>query len=211
VRHSKDSTDRLFDYDLHLETRTLWVGSQWSNAEDEGGTDAIMAEKLVKGLHLLSTGAKAEEPIIIKMNNLGGFWHHGMAMYDAIRACKASVTIEAMGYCMSMGSVILQAADRRVLHPNCRFMIHDGGDGYSGHARNFEAWGRESTKIRREMYRIYAERSGKPVGYWAKRCVVDWMMSAEEALREGLADEVLQSVKQFNKTVVKKPRKRKKS
>lgn len=210
MRHSKDSIDRFFDYDFHLETRTLWVGSQWSNAEDEAGTDAIMAERLIKALHLLTSGPRAEEPILIKMDNLGGFWHHGMAMYDAIRACKAHVTIEAMGYAMSMGSVILQAADRRIMHSNCRFMIHDGGDGYSGHARNFEVWGRESAKIRREMYRIYAERSGKPIGYWSKRCVIDWVMSADEAVREGLADEVLPPLKQFNKAPVRKPRKRRK-
>lgn len=207
MRHSKDSIDRYFDYDFHLEGRLIWIGSNSADLEgNESGTDAIMAERLIKALDMLEMGPKALDPITIKMNNLGGFWHHGMAMFDRIRACKAHVTIEAMGYCMSMSSVILQAADSRVLHPNVRFMIHDGQDGFSGHARNFEAWGRESAKIRREMYRIYSERSGQPVGYWAKKCVVDFIMSAEEAVREGLADSIVSPSKQIEK---KRPTKRK--
>jgi len=197
LRHSKDSTDRLFDYDLHLESRTLWVGATVLEDGSEAGVDAAMAETFIKGLHLLQYGAKAEEPITVKMTNPGGSWYYGMAMYDAIRNCRAPVTIEASGLCMSMGSIIIQAADHRLVHPNCRFMLHDGEEGYVGHARDFENWGKECKRIRGEMYAIYAERSGRPVGYWEKRCMFDLILTADQAVREGLADKVLPHVKQF--------------
>lgn len=209
MRHTKDSIDRYFDYDLHLESRTLWLGSVHVDMETESGTDASMAERAVKALHLLSQGPKAHEPILIQMNNLGGSWYHGMAVYDAIRACPAHVRIEASGFCMSMGSCILQAGDERILTPNARVMIHDGHEGFAGHARNFEAWGHESKRIRQEMYRLYAERSGQPVGYWAKRCIIDYILTAQQAVQEGLADSIKQPTKSFNAVKVKaKPKKK---
>lgn len=196
MRH-KDSIERYIDHDVLLEQRLIWVGSNILENGEESGTNAHMAEHLIKNLNILQLGPKGEEPITIQMNNLGGIWHHGIAMYDAIRACRAPVRIEATGYCMSMATVVLQAADERILHPNCRVMIHDGEDGYYGHAKNFELWARESKILRHDMYKIYAERSGKPVGYWDKRCTLDRIMSAEEAVREGLADRVLPPVKNF--------------
>ena len=196
MRH-KDTIERYLDHDLLLEERRLWIGSGVLESGEETGTDAHMAERLIKNLNILQMGPKGEEPIIIQMNNLGGLWAHGMAMYDAIKACKAPVRIEAIGYCMSMGSVILQAADERILYPNTQIMVHDGSDGYEGHARNFEAWANESKRARQKMYSIYAERSKKSSAYWAKKCVVDWSMSAEQAVEEGLADMILQPAKNF--------------
>lgn len=205
MRH-KDSIDRYLDHDLLLEQRLIYIGSSIYENGEESGVDANMAERLVKSLQILQMGPKAEEPITIQMNSLGGSWHHGAAMYDAIRACKAHVRIECMGYCMSMATVILQSGDDRVLHPNVRFMIHDGSDGFAGRARDFERWGDESKYLRKEMYRIFAERSGQPVGYWAKKCSDDTIMSAEQAVREGLADQVIPHVKQFGR---KRPARRK--
>lgn len=207
----KDSLDRYIDHDLLLEQRLIWIGSNVRDDGEESGTDAAMSERLIKSLNILQLGAKAEEPITIQMANLGGVWHHGMAMYDAIRACRAHIKIECFGFCMSAAAILLQAADERILHANCRFMIHDGEDGYVGKPRDFEAWARESNKLRRDMYRIFAERSGQSVGYWSKRCAVDYIMSSEEAVREGLADSVVQPFKKFDKRKPKPRRKPKKA
>ena len=196
----KDSVEHYFGHELHVEERLLWVGSQHVTASGvESGTDASMSERLIKGLNVLQTGPNKNKPIRIQMSNFGGYWHHGIAMYDAIRACRAKVTMEVFGPAMSMGSIILQAADVRLLHPMSKIMIHDGQDGFWGHARNFEAAAVESKRLRKEMYEIYAERSGKPVEYWEKKCMVDYYLSAEEAVAEGLADKILPPVKVFKK------------
>lgn len=199
MRHSKDSIDRYFESHLHLETRTLYLGSAEVNLEHEkeSGTDAMMAEWAIKALHLLSIGPKAEEPITIQMANIGGDWNHGMAIYDAIRACPGKVSIQAYGPCMSMGAVILQAAEERLLLPNTEIMIHDGESGYTGHARNFEKWAMNSKKIRQKMYQIFSERSNKSVSYWSKKCAFDFILTAQEAVEEGLADKVLKPAKKF--------------
>lgn len=179
----RENIDRWFDYDLHLETRTIYVGD---STEQEVGP--LLAERVIKALLLLS--AHKEEPIKIILNTMGGCWYNGMAIYDAIKANPCHVVVEVMGSAMSMGSVILQAADERVLHPNATVMIHDGSDFFQGHARNMEVWGAQSKVSRKRMYEIYAERSGKPVSYWEKRCTIDYVLTAKDAVVEGLADKI---------------------
>jgi ATP-dependent Clp endopeptidase proteolytic subunit ClpP len=185
----RESIDRFFDYGIHVETRTIYMGSEdYSENGSETGTDHKMAEKIIKAIHILST--TPDKPIKIIMNNLGGDWYHGMAMYDAIKSCPCHVTIEVMGYAMSMGSIILQAADERIIHPNANIMIHDGYDAFSGHSKNFELWAEQSKKLRRKMYEIYSERTGKGIKYWEKRCTLDFIMDAKEALSVGMVDSI---------------------
>lgn len=183
MKLSRENIDRWFDYDVHLETRTIYLGD---SAEDQVGP--MLAERVIKALFLLS--AHKEEPIKIILNTMGGCWYNGMAIYDAIKANPCHIVIEVLGSAMSMGSVILQAADERILHPNSTVMIHDGIDSFEGHTRNMEVWGAQSKASRKRMYEIYAEKSGKPVSYWEKRCAIDCVLTAKEALKEGLADKI---------------------
>lgn len=180
----RESIDRFFDYDLHVETRTIYLGD--STSDEEVGP--VLAERVIKALHVLSL--KPEEPIKIIMNSLGGCWYNGMAIFDAIRACPCRVTIEVLGSAMSMASVILQAADVRIIHPNATIMVHDGTDAYDGPSRNVERWGDQSKKLRQQMYEIYAKRSGRPVSFWEKKCAHDSILNAQEALEYGLVDKI---------------------
>jgi ATP-dependent protease ClpP protease subunit len=79
----------------------------------------------------------------------------------------------------------MQAADSRIMMPNANMMIHDGTEHLNGHCRNVEAWAAHAKKVRHIMYKIYADRSGKSVPYWSKRCVIDLILSAEEAVEIG--------------------------
>lgn len=186
MRFHKDSIDRFFDYDIHVETRTIFI----SDMEDGIGVGPLMAERLLKALHLLAAQDK-EKPIKIILNSKGGNWDDGMACYDAIAACPCHVTIEVYGSCMSMATVILQAADARVLAQNSTFMIHDGSDFFEGEAKSFERWGERSKKIRTRMYEIYSERSKKDARFWQKKCASDLILTAQEAIDLGLADKIL--------------------
>ncbi len=191
-RHTvRESIDRFFDYDIHVESRTIYLGTVGIDEDGaDNGVDACLAERAVKALWMLGTSKK---PINIILNNIGGDWYHGMAIYDAIKACQCQVKIQVYGSAMSMGSVILQAAHRRIMHPHSTLMVHDGYDGMGWVTpKTFEAWALESKRLRRKMYDIYAERSKKPWSYWEQRCANDYILSAERAVEEGLADEVIQ-------------------
>lgn len=148
--------EKWFDFSVDPNTRTIYMGSAgYSTEEGETGVDHVMAEYLIKGIHLLES--TNQKPILILMNNPGGDWYHGMAIYDAISCSPCVCTIRVYGYAMSMGSIILQAADERVLMPNARLMIHYGSDGLSGHSKIFERWADESKRTSWEMENLYIE------------------------------------------------------
>lgn len=195
----KDDIDRLYDYDIYVPNRTIYMGSLESDiSEGESGVDAAMAERVIKGLHLLDNSAPTgDKPITVIMNNPGGDWYHGMAIYDAIKACKNHVTVIVYGYAMSMGSIILQAADERVLAPNARMMIHYGTMGMGDtHTKIFRKWADETKKIDKKMLEIYMDRIKVKHPNFSKSkldemCNFDTILTAEEAVELGLADKVL--------------------
>lgn len=185
----KESVDRWFDYDLHIETRTIYVG----DTEDEGevtGVGPLMAERVIKAFSLFNM--TPDKSVRIILNTVGGCVFNGFAIYDTIKSSPCHVTIEVLGHAQSMGVIILQAADERIVHPNAIIMAHDGSDSYENMpSRDVESWADYSKKIDRpRMYQIFAEKTNKPSHYWEKRCSHDFIMTAEQAVEEGLADKV---------------------
>lgn len=183
----RDSLDWYLDYHMHLESRTIYIGDSTGEGE---GIDAKSAEIAIKGLHLLSS-ASTEKPIHIILNSFGGCVYNGLAIYDAIRACPNFVTIEVKGAAMSIASIILQAGDHRILHPNSTIMIHDGYDSASDLIpKSIEAQAAYGKYIRKMFYGIYAARSTEKLSYWEKACAADTYYTPEQAIEVGLADEI---------------------
>ena len=151
---TKDSVDKWFTYNLDIDNRVIYMGSFNKISEDESGVDHLMAESFIKGLHVLESKNNSEITII--MNNPGGEWYHGMAIFDAIQNARCHCTIKVYGYTMSMGSIILQAADKRILMPNSRFMIHYGGTSFDDASLPLiEKWVNEERRINHDMEEIY--------------------------------------------------------
>ena len=151
---TKESIDKWFNHNLDVENRVLYMGSVDKTSEYESGVDHLMAESFIKGLHVLES--KNDNEITIIMNNPGGEWYHGMAIYDAIQNARCHCTIKVYGYAMSMGSIILQAADNRILMPNSRFMIHYGGTSFDEASLPLiEKWVNEERRINYDMEEIY--------------------------------------------------------
>ena len=149
--------DKWFDLNVDTDTRTIFMGSTGYTYDDsETGVDHTMAEYFIKGMHTLE--CKNNKPITIIMNNPGGDWYHGMAIYDAIKCASVECTVKVYGHAMSMGSIILQAADNRIMMPSSRFMIHYGYDGKSGHAKIVYKWADEGKRVNWDMENIYLER-----------------------------------------------------
>jgi ATP-dependent protease ClpP protease subunit len=193
-RYTKDDLDRYFDYNVFPSKRLLYLGSRSDTDGEESGVNYEMFDCFLKGITYLD--GIADSPITVHMNTDGGDWYHGMAMFRAIRACRSHVTVMAWGYACSMGSIILQAADTRILAQNCVVMIHDGSDAPSGTAKAVEAWAEQSKKTRVEMYQIYLERMKAADPRMTMRqveemCSHDRIFSPEEAVDAGLADWVM--------------------
>jgi len=196
----KEDIDRWFDYSYLSSKRMIHVGShdaEMTHETGESGTDCAMSEFFIKAITHLNR--ISSQPIVIHMNNLGGDWYHGMSMYDAIRASTAHVYGICWGHAMSMGSIIIQACDSRIVAPHCTFMIHDGFEGLSGTCKSVEAWAKYTAKMRKRMYEIYFSRM-KPaksritMKKIEELCSHDTVYTAEEAVNQGLADWVLETL-----------------
>jgi ATP-dependent protease ClpP protease subunit len=74
-------------------------------------------------------------------------------------------------------------------------MIHDGTDYFEGKPRDLESWASHGRGVRKRIYEIYATKSGKSTKYWEKKCINDFILSAQETVREGLADKISGKVK----------------
>jgi ATP-dependent Clp endopeptidase proteolytic subunit ClpP len=195
---NRDDVDKFFDYELHIPSRTLYMGSIESDIEKgESGTDPAMAERMIKGLHILdNAAASGDQPITIIMNNPGGDEYDGIAIFDAIKACKNHVTIVVYGKAMSMGGIILQAADKRVMSPNSRFMMHYGTFSMEANAKDVYAWVDENKKVDKWMEDLFLEKmmekdKAMTIQKLKHMLKADFIVNAREAVKLGLADAVL--------------------
>lgn len=195
ARFTRDDVDKFHDYSLYIPQRTIYMGSEEFSLElGESGTDGLMAERTIKNLMILE--GLSSDPITIVMNNIGGDEYHGFAIYDAIKACKSHVTIKVFGHAMSMGSIILQAADLRIMSPTSRQMLHYGTWGINDHAKTTQKWAEEGLRIDRWMEDMYLHRIREkqprfPIQKLKKMLDHDTFLTADESVALGLCDRVL--------------------
>jgi ATP-dependent Clp protease protease subunit len=194
-----DVVEIFHDFNLYIPTRTIYFGGVGINFEDD--TDVVNCKTVaqtIKNLHILETMEVA--PINLFLNTPGGSWADGIALYDIIKQLHSKVIIIGIGKLYSMGSIILQAGDQRWLLPNSSVMIHDGYDGYSGGAKSFENWAKDSKRVREIMYQIYYEKmitknSEIKLKQIEEMCNNDTIFNAKEAVEIGLADEIIDNIK----------------
>jgi ATP-dependent Clp endopeptidase proteolytic subunit ClpP len=182
VRIQRDNIDKWFDYHVLLDTRTVLLADA-----ESGEVDGLMANYFLKAMHLLE---QKPEQINVMLRSVGGCSYAGMAIYDCIKASHCHVVTTVYGHAFSMSAVILQAADERVMQPNALLMIHDGSLAINDSMRNVEKWVAIEKRQRLQMYDIFAARSGKSRRYWERKCEADYIMTAPEALAEGLIDKI---------------------
>lgn len=194
-RINKDDIDRFHDYSLYIPKRTLYMGSEHVNdAFSESSTDTSMAERQIKNLLILDS--MSQEPITIIMNNLGGDVNHGLAIYDAVITCQSHITIRVLGNAMSMGSVILQAADERIMSPNAVQMMHYGSVVVEGDSKIVNKMVKENERQNKWMEVMYLAKIQEKQSHYTlarlqRLLTHDTYLTAQESVALGLADKIL--------------------
>lgn len=188
-----DHVERFHEDNLYIPSRTIYFGSS-EPGYDMDIVNAFTVSQAIKNLHILEK--INHKPITLLLNTPGGSWEDGMAVYDLIQTIISKVTIVGMGKIYSMGSIIMQAGDKRLMTENAYMMIHDGSDGYDGNTKSFEAWAKFSKITRYRMYNIYFEkmkRKNKKITLQEIElmCAHDKIFTAEEAVKVGLADKIV--------------------
>ena len=146
-------------------------------------------------LHLES--ADSEKDINFYINSPGGVITAGMGIYDVMQFVKPDVATYVMGQACSMGSFLAQAgtAGKRFMLPNSRHMIHQPSGGARGMASDIEISYKEIMFWKRRLTELYVKHNtaGKTFEDFERDMDRDTFMSANEALKFGLCDRIVES------------------
>lgn len=191
---SQNDTFKLYTEErVFIPKRQIVLSSMHVDAEgNESGTDVSMFQKLHVALEILEYFDKTG-PITIVMNNPGGDWYHGMAIYDRIRNSPCPITIEGYGPIMSMGSVILQAGTKRLLARHAAVLLHYGSASFAGPSKDLQQYAEHDARNATIMEDIYLDRIKKKLPEYTREQLAelikhDRYLTAAETIKIGLAD-----------------------
>ncbi len=180
--------ERAYDiYSRLLKDRIIMIGS---------GIDDNVANSVVSQLLFLQA-QDPEKDIYLYINSPGGSVTAGMAIYDTIQHIKPDVQTICVGMAASMGSFLLAAGakGKRFALPNAEVMIHQPLGGAQGQATEIEIAAKHILRTREKLNKILAERTGQPLEKIEKDTDRDNFMTAAEAQKYGLIDEVMEPEK----------------
>lgn len=154
-----------------------------------GEINDASAMEVVMQLDYLAASSDGEITLVI--NSPGGSVTAGLAIIDAMERAGAVSTL-VTGMAASMAAVIAAcgAKGRRFVTPMAEVMIHQPLGGISGQATEIENTARRILGIKRRMSALLAQKTGQTERKITADCERDHYLSAEEAVRYGLADEV---------------------
>jgi ATP-dependent Clp protease protease subunit len=176
--------ERSYDiYSRLLKERIIFLGTEINDD----------VSNLVIAQLLFLQSEDAEKDISIYINSPGGVVTAGMAIYDTMQFLKCPITTYCVGQAASMGAVLLTAGTKgkRFALPNSRIMIHQPLGGSQGQATDIEIQTKEILRMKKRLNEILALHTGKPLKTIEKDTDRDFFMSAEEAVKYGLVDEVV--------------------
>jgi ATP-dependent Clp protease protease subunit len=140
-----------------------------------------------------------KKDIHIYINSPGGSVTAGLAIYDTIQYLTCDVNTYCVGQAASMGAVLLAAGakGKRYALPNARIMIHQPWGGVQGQASDISIQAKEILRLKDRLNAILAKHCGRTLDEIEKSTDRDNFMSADEAKKYGLVDQVVQSRKEI--------------
>ena len=143
---------------------------------------------------------ESEDPgkdINLYINSPGGSVTAGMAIYDTMRYIKCDVSTICMGMAASMGAFLLAGGTKgkRMALPNAEIMIHQPSGGAKGQATDIKIVADHILRTKKKLNEILAANTGQPLEVIEVDTERDNYMSAEEAMKYGLIDSVIENRK----------------
>lgn len=176
--------ERAYDiYSRLLKERIIFLGG----VIDDHTANIVIAQLL----HLAAEDAKKD--IMLYVNSPGGSVTSAMAIYDTMNHVKPDVSTICVGMAASAAAVILSSGKKgkRYILPNAEVMIHQVMGGAEGQASDIAIVAKQILKTKEKLNKILAENTGKSVADIEKDSDRDYYMTADDAKKYGLVDEIL--------------------
>lgn len=135
-----------------------------------------------------------DKDINLYINSPGGSITAGMAIYDTMQYTKADVSTICVGMAASMGAFLLSAGakGKRYALPNSEIMIHQPLGGTQGQATDIQIHAERIIKMKEKLNKMLSENTGQPLDKIKADTDRDNFMSADEALKYGLIDKIVE-------------------
>lgn len=178
--------ERAFDiYSRLLKERIIFLG---------GPIDDASANLIIAQLLFLESDDSSKD-IQLYINSPGGSVYAGLAIYDTMQYVKPDVATICIGIAASMGAFLLSSGARgkRYSLPNSKILLHQVMGGAKGQATDIEIQAREVLNIKKQLNKILAHNTGQSLARIEKDTDRDFYMSAREAEKYGVVDEIIVS------------------
>lgn len=188
VIESTERGERAYDiYSRLLKDRIIFIGTPI--------TDNVANVVIAQFLFLQSE--EPEKDIHLYLNTPGGAITAGLAIYDTMQFVSCNVATYCIGQAASMGAILLAggAKGKRFVLPHSRVMIHQPWGGVEGTATEVNIHTKEMLRLRKIVNEILSLHTGQPLKKIAKDTERDYFMDAEESVKYGISDKIIQSSK----------------
>lgn len=178
--------ERAFDiYSRLLKDRIIFLGTPIN----DDIANLIMAQLL----HL--EGEDPDKDINLYINSPGGSVTSALGIFDTMTFIKPKVSTICMGQAASAAAILLAAGEKgkRFALPHARVLIHQPHGGAEGQSTDIEIAAREVQRIRDLLDKILADATGQPQTKITEDTDRDFIMNADEAVKYGIIDRVLES------------------
>lgn len=176
--------ERAYDiYSRLLRERIIFLG---------GPIDDTAANLIIAQLIFLQSEDPKKE-INLYINSPGGSVTAALAILDTMNFIKPEVRTFCVGMAASAAAILLSSGEKgkRYALPNAEIMIHQPHGGAEGQATDIEITAKQILKLRDRLNRILAKNTGKSLSQIEKDMERDYFMSADEAKKYGIVDEII--------------------
>jgi len=178
--------ERAYDiYSRLLKDRIVFLGTP----VDDNVANIIIAQLLF----LESQDPKKD--IKLYINSPGGSVTAGMAIYDTMQYIKPDVSTICIGMAASMAAVLMASGKKgkRFVLPNSEIMIHQVMGGMEGQAADIKIRAERILRIKDRLNDILSKHTGQPLKKVEKDSDRDYFMTADEAVKYGIADKIIKN------------------
>ncbi|HIR08443.1 MAG TPA: ATP-dependent Clp endopeptidase proteolytic subunit ClpP [Candidatus Pullichristensenella stercoripullorum] len=176
--------ERSYDiFSRLLKDRIVFLGGEI----DDDTANLVVAQMLFLEME------DPDQDIMLYINSPGGSTSAGMAIYDTMHYVKCEVSTVCVGMAASMGAFLLAAGakGKRKALPNAEIMIHQPLGGARGQATDIAIQAEQIMRIKRKMNELLSKHTGQTIKTIEKDVERDHYMTADEALKYGLIDEII--------------------
>ena len=156
------------------------------------GVDDYVAN-IIQAQLLFLESTDPTKDIQIYINSPGGSVYAGLGIYDTMQYIKPEIATICTGMAASMGAVLLSGGTKgkRSALKHSRVMIHQPSGGMQGQSTDMEITLKQMQELRKDLYTILSEHTGKTYSQIEKDSDRDKWMRSDEAKEYGIIDEVL--------------------